>query len=182
MPDARGRLQTAVVIVLREARPALEPVREELDPSAAARRIPLHVTLLFPFVPRDEITHDQLDRLRSLFARRAPFAFSLTGIGEFPGVVYARPEPDDELRTLMRALWDEFPKLPPYEGEVDDPAPHATLGRVPEGTPQEEFARLARGRAAGLLPLDCHVDEVTLLEEHRPDRWRESSVFPLSTS
>jgi hypothetical protein len=41
-------LRTALVLVLDDARPALEPVRSEFHAEAAARVIPLHITILFP--------------------------------------------------------------------------------------------------------------------------------------
>jgi hypothetical protein len=41
-------LRTALVLVLDDARPALEPVRSEFHAEAAARVIPLHIPILFP--------------------------------------------------------------------------------------------------------------------------------------
>lgn len=182
MPDAQGRLQTGVSIVLRDAIPVLEHIHHEFDTTAAARRVPLHVTLLYPFVTRDEISDAHLEHLRSFFASRAPLRLELADIGDFPGVVYARLEPEEELRALMRALWCQFPDTPPYEGAFDDPPPHATLGPVPAGTPHEDFLFRVRERVAQLLPLRCVARDVSLLEEYAPDQWRERTSFPLSAA
>jgi hypothetical protein len=46
-----SELETAVVIVLDDARPQLEPVRAEFHAGEVAMGIPLHVTLLYPFAP-----------------------------------------------------------------------------------------------------------------------------------
>ena len=180
MPDALGRLQTGVSIVLRDALDVLEPVRDEFDPAATEKGIPLHVTLLFPFVPPDELTQLHLERLRTLFASRAPLSFDLVDVEQFPGVVYARPQPDADLLALMGAVWAAFPETPPYGGAFDEPVPHATLGRVPEGSSQEEFVDRLTRRVQAVLPLPCRVRDVSLLEEHEPNRWRERCAFPLT--
>jgi 2'-5' RNA ligase len=163
-------LRTALVLVLDDARPALEPVRFEFHADAVARGIPLHITVLFPFVSRVDVPDRALEELCSSFA---PLEFSLTRLSEFPDVVYAVPEPDDELLALIRAVHERFPDTPPYEGAFQDVVPHATLA---EGVPRETVER----RCASLLPLACHADEVTLLVERAPDRWSEARRFPLS--
>jgi 2'-5' RNA ligase len=152
--------------VLDDARPALEPVRSEFHAEAAARVIPLHITILFPFVSRVDIPERALEELCSPFS---PLDFSLTRLSEFPDVVYAVPEPDDELLALVRA--DSRTRL--RRGEFEDVVPHATLS---EGVPRETVER----RCAALLPLACYVDQVALLVETAPDRWSDARRFPLS--
>jgi hypothetical protein len=56
-------LRTALVLVLDDARTALEPVRAELHAEAVARGIPLHVTVLSPFVPADAVPAPSLEEL-----------------------------------------------------------------------------------------------------------------------
>jgi hypothetical protein len=69
--------------------------------------------------------------VRAFFAARPPLAFDLVRVAEFPGVVaYLVPEPDVELRALLRALWAQYPDYPPYGEPGGDPPPHATLGRL----------------------------------------------------
>jgi 2'-5' RNA ligase len=162
-------LRTALVLVLDDARPALEPVRAEFHAESVARGIPLHVTVLFPFVAPDAVP---VRTLEALFASFPPLDLSLTRLAEFPGVVYAVPEPDTELLTLMHAVHARFPETPPYEGEFEEVIPHATLS---EGAPLDAVA----GRCESLLPIACHVHEVTLLMESAPDRWAEGRRFAL---
>jgi 2'-5' RNA ligase len=152
-------------------------VRAEFDPAGTAAQVPLHVTLLFPFVPSDALDDSVLDRLTRFCAARPPFEFALTRVDEFPGVLYAVPEPAEPLRACMRALWAEFPDCPPYGGEFTEPVPHATLGRVPEGADQDAERRRLEDRVRGLLPIPVAVPAASLLEEVEPDRWREVRRF-----
>lgn len=108
------------------------------------------MTLLYPWIPRDSVTDADVDELRSFFTSRRPLAFDLVGVAEFPDVVvYAVPEPDDELRATMRALWALYPRYPPYGRPDSDPTPHATLGRRRSASnPCSPFgARFARRRS-----------------------------------
>jgi 2'-5' RNA ligase len=162
-------LRTALVLLLDDAQPALERVHAEFHAEAVASGIPLHVTVLFPFVPPDVLPAPELEQL---FGSFAPLEFSLTRLAEFPGVVYAVPEPDRDLLVLMRAVHERFPATPPYEGEFDEVIPHATLSR---GAPLDAVA----DRCESLLPIACHVAAVTLLVETGPGRWFEGRRFAL---
>jgi 2'-5' RNA ligase len=170
-----GRLQSAISLVIRDAEP-FDAVRRDFAAWSVARGIPFHVTLLFPFAPRDELSKPLLADVRDFFASQAPLEFALTRIAHWPGVVYAVPEPDARLVSCMRALHDRYPQWPPYEGLHDTVVPHATLGADVDGEAvQAEIER----RLAPHLPHRCSFREVTLLEEFVPDRWRERATFPL---
>jgi 2'-5' RNA ligase len=170
-----------VSLVLDDAIPALQPVRAEFDPAGTAALVPLHVTLLFPFVPRAALDQAVLHRLTVFCAARPPFAFALARVAEFPGVLYAAPEPAEPIRACMRELWAEFPDYPPYGGEFTEPVPHATLGRIPEGVDQQVVRRRLEDRVRGLLPIPVAVPAASLLEEVEPDRWREARRFAFAT-
>jgi 2'-5' RNA ligase len=133
--------------------------------------IPLHLTLLYPFAPPHQVDEAALE---DFFSDRGPLTVTLVGIAEWPSVVYAVPEPRDELSDLMRALWERFPDYPPYGGEIADPLPHVTLAE------SGEAAGAIRARTDSFFPLSCDVRDVALLEEHEPDRWRERRRFPLA--
>jgi 2'-5' RNA ligase len=165
--------------VLDDARAELEPVRAELDPNAVERGIPLHVTLLFPFVPREAVDESVIRSLEEHFAQRAPFTLALVGLDEFPGVVYAVPEPGNELKEWVSNLTERFPGYPPYDGQFADVVPHATLGTWDEPERRDEFVARAREMTRAMFPVACAVDEVALLEEYAPDRWHERRRFPL---
>ena len=172
--------RTLLCLVLDDVAPELLPIRREFHPGAVARKLPLHVTLLYPFVPWEECDDAVLARVRRVCGRTERLMFSLGGITTFPGgFVCVEPEPDAGIRALMRALWQEFPETPPYAGEVDDPHPHATLGWSPDGREDQGLADAVRARAAPLLPFPCVVDAVALLVEGRLERWRQQELIPL---
>jgi aromatic-L-amino-acid decarboxylase len=174
-------LRTAIAILLDEIAAPLAAVRAELDPAAAAR-VPLHITVLHPFVSRGDLTPELLEELRRLFDARRPLSFTLDRLEFFPGqVVYAAPDRGDELTALMRDVAARYPETPPYGGAHDEPVPHATLARL-DGGDDEAIVTAVRTRVEPLLPIPCTIDAVSLLEEFEPDRWRELERLPLSAA
>jgi 2'-5' RNA ligase len=161
-------VETALVIEIAGAEP-FDEIRRELMPATVASGIPFHVTLLSPF-------GELADEAREFFAERHPFDFALTRVATWPDVVYVVPEPDGELRALMRALFARFPEWPPYGGIHDEVIPHATLG---DGVDAEAVRADVERRAAPYLPHRCQARDVSFLEEFAPDRWRERERFPL---
>ena len=171
-------LRTALVIVPRDVPDELAKLHDEWHADAVARGLPLHVTLLFPWIPLDELGARHLERAAHVFAAAAPFTFRLARLDEFPGVLWAAPEPDEAIRRLIAGLVNAFPECPPYEGAFTDPTPHATLAIVEESGQEAAAARL-RAALEPLLPVPVHVTEVALLEEVEPERWRERRSLPL---
>src|SRR5919201_3982370 len=171
-------LETVITLVLEHVDPELSRAHRELYPERIAEKIPFSLTLLYPWIPAASVTDADLDALRSFFATRPRLEFELTHVTEFPGLVaYAAPEPDDELRATMRALWALSPQCPPYGRPGSDPPPHATLGRYEGPTPIT--LEQARKRVEPLLPVRCVLEEATLLEEYELDRVRVRATFPL---
>jgi 2'-5' RNA ligase len=169
--------ETFVTLVLAGEAPALAEAHDELYPLRVEEGIPLSLTLLAPFVPRDALNDEHLETLRSFFAARPPLAFELVRLDEFPGlVVYAVPEPEEELRATMRALWALFPEYPPYGRPGSDPPPHATLAQLGDD-PAAVRDAVAR-RVEPLLPVRFVMREATLFEEFEPDRCRVRETIP----
>jgi hypothetical protein len=176
-PD--GELETYLTLVLADQNPALAAAHDEVYSERVPERIPLSVTLLYPFATRSEV---QLYRetLGSFFASQPPFDFELARLAQWDenGAVYAVPEPEQPLRDVMRALWRLFPQFPPY-GEVGgDPPPHASLTYTGGDDRAATLARVER-RLKGLLPARFHLTEAALMEETEPDRWRLRETFRL---
>jgi len=170
-------LESAIMLFLT-GNPELEAAHWELYPERVDENIPLSLTLLYPFAPPDEV-EQHFEALREFFAARPPLDFSLVRLAEFPGaVVYAVPEPDDELRATMRALWARFPEYPPYGRHGTDPPPHASLGRFASDPDPDTLVARAEARVGPLLPARFVVREATLMEMYEPDRWRVRTSFP----
>ena len=171
-------LETSVTLLLDHVDAELAEAHWELYPERVPEQIPLSLTLLYPWIPAESVTEADVAGLRSFFARRKPLEFELVRLAEFPGiVVYAVPEPDAELRSTMRALWDRYLDCPPYGRPGTDPPPHATLGRLTG--PDAITIETAEARVGHLLPVRCDVREATLMAEHAPDHWHVRETFSL---
>ena len=110
----------------------MKPFRERYDPSAAAG-LPAHITLLYPFKPPDDINAAVLNSLRRLFAKVAPFRFSLGIVRRFDApvaVLYLAPEPDEVFRQLTMPIWQRYPEKPPYRGSFEEIVPHLCLAQL----------------------------------------------------
>ena len=138
--------------------------------------IPLHVTLLVPFAPPDQVDEAALE---NFFDQYDAFSLTLTGLATWPRVVYAVPEPREQLLAMMHALFEKYPEYPPYEGEIAEPEPHATLSELEPDESLHEVVAGIRASTEGLFPLTCAIRDVALLEEYEPDRWREWRRFSL---
>jgi hypothetical protein len=170
-------LETSITLVLEHVDPELARAHRELYPERIPEHIPFSLTLLYPWLPVAQVTEQDLDRLRAFFAGRPRLEFDLTHVAEFPGLVaYAAPEPDQDLRATMRALWDLYPQCPPYGQPGSDPPPHATLTRY--ANPMNASLQEARARVEPLLPVRCLVTEATLQEEYELNRMRIRETFP----
>ena len=174
--DAPGRApETALVVVVPEAA-AVEPWRARFDP-VAALGVPAHVTLLYPFVPADELDERMLDELRELFAGTSPFDVCLARVERWPQeIVYLAPEPARPFAALTEELMLRYPDNPPYGGIHDEVIPHLTVGRF-DGDP--DAAEIAVAELAAVLPIRARVGEARLLAQGVDGRWRPHTVFVL---
>jgi 2'-5' RNA ligase len=156
--------RTALIVPVPEAEPAVGEIRLAHDPSAA-RGAPAHITILFPFLPPEQIDEDAL---RDLCSRFPAFDFVLDRVGQFEdGAVWLHPEPTWRFADLTAAVWQRWPQCPPYEGAFDEVIPHLTVSVTPLD-PQVT------------LPIAARAREVVLLEEREPDgTWLTRSRFEL---
>jgi 2'-5' RNA ligase len=168
------------MLVLSQLSPELNALHDAYHPAAVAQGIPLHITLLAPFVHPRALSHSVILTLRTFFSERTPLSFELAQIDAFPDAIYAAPEPAEELIDLIDELARSFPETPPYGGAFARRIPHATLAVPTEGSEGERTAEKLRGAAASILPVPCKVTYASLLEEQEPDRWTERERFPFA--
>jgi hypothetical protein len=174
------RLETSITLVLEHVDSELARAHRELYPERIPECIPFSLTLLYPWLPAADASEADEERLRTYFARCPVLEFDLTRVAEFPGIVaYAVPEPDDELRGVMRGLWKLYPQCPPYGLPGSDPPPHATLTRY--ANPANASFEQAKKLVEPLLPVHCRVTEATLQEEYELDRMRIRAKFPFGS-
>jgi len=171
-------MDTVLTLVLAGQAPELARAHDELYPERIPENLPLTLTLLYPFAPRDQLD-EYLPKARDFFASRRPFGFDISRVAQWPdgAAVYGVPEPDEELRATMRALWALFPEFPPYRGEVEDPAPHASLTLGGGDDPATLQSRVEQ-RLSGLLPAHFEIDEAVLMGEREPDVFEVIQTLP----
>jgi len=168
--------QTALIVPIPEAEGAVGPFRASLD-RAAGWGVPAHVTVLYPFLPPQQIDEQVLAALRETVAGIPRFDVALTHVGWFGDtVVWLAPQPARPFRELTSAVWQQFPQAPPYAGAHSDVVPHLTIGH--------DAAKPVLSHAAETisahLPINAAIDRVRLITG-TPDvsPWRTVCEFPL---
>ena len=117
--------QTALIVAVPEAEPAVAAHRERLD-RAAGWGVPAHVTVLFPFAPLAGL---DLGLLAAIAGRVPRFELTLRRLGWFgERVVWLDPEPAEPFRRLTTEVMSYFPGVQPYGGAYDEVVPHLTIG------------------------------------------------------
>jgi 2'-5' RNA ligase len=166
-------VETAVLLCVPEAEPLVGPWRQKAVPSAA-KGVPAHVTLLYPFLPAARVDVGVLAELEWFFRGVDAFELMFDGVGEFPdeGVVHLSPS-DRALVDLTQALAVRWPECPPYAGKHDELVPHLTAVHTDD-------AQLRAQAAAALregLPLQAVAAQAALWECDEHGMWSEKATF-----
>ena len=132
---------------------------------------PLHVTVMYPFLPRYTVWPSDEQQIAELAASIAPFDFALTQIRGFPGVHYLAPEPAASFVAITEAIQRRWPSCRPYGGVYDSVIPHVTVAFGDD--PPADLADLERA-----LPIVTRASELWLLTQ-TPRGWRIRRRFPL---
>lgn len=156
--------RTALIVPVPEAEPQVAELRLAHD-SSAARGVPAHVTILFPFLDAGDIDEAAVANLISGFPA---FDFELDRVEQFPdGTTWLHPAPSLPFVDLTAAVWQRWPDHPPYEGRHDEAIPHLTVSESPID-------------ATFALPISARAREVTLIEEETEGgRWIVRLHLPL---
>ena len=169
---------SALIVTVRRAAPVVEGWLERTATMKPSRGVPAHITVLFPFVPAEQVDDELLEELGALFGRFEPFGFTLPRLARFPTTLYLDPEPAGPFRELTRAVAERWPEHQPYEGEFDEIVPHLTAAHG-----EEELLDAAAADIAPKLPLVARASEVTLLVEVERfgERWEPRASFPFGS-
>ena len=173
-----GPSPTALVVVADAAEKVVAPWRWRYNRHAVERRLPAHITVLFPLVPAGRVDDGLLDALRALYAQHTQFSYALASVGSFPGVVWLAPQPSAPFHDLIARTRAAFPDHPPYGDAALAPVPHCTIGVDDD---QARLEAMAEEIAAGLgasLPIVCEATSVCLLEERADGTWSARASFP----
>jgi 2'-5' RNA ligase len=171
-PSLSAMPRSALIVAVPEAEPLVGEWRLRYD--NARLGIPAHVTLLFPFVPAEELDDALFDELRALFATRPAFPVAFPRVARFPDHAWLAPEPSEPFVRLTKLIFERYPGYPPYEGMHDVVIPHLTVGEGDAAFQDEVETALTPH-----LPVEAAVSDVVLLEEDASGYWRTRERFPL---
>ena len=168
--------QSALIVPVPEAEPAVGDLRTRLDRSASWG-VPAHITVLYPFLSPAVLDTMVLSAVQDVIWAVPRFTVTLTRVAWFGDkVVYLTPEPGEPLQTLTAAVGTTFGLLP-YGGQHRTAVPHLTVGH---DQPLTVLLRAA-AQVQRTLPITATVDHVTLITGRpEPGRtWRTHTEFPL---
>ena len=167
--------RTGVIVRVREAEPVVGEwrLRHTYD---APLGMPPHVTLLFPFVPTDQLTGEVEARLARLLGQAEAFDVTFAQAARFPDVLYLDPQPSAPFAALTDAIAAEWPEYPPYEGVHETVTPHLTVAESED----EGLLQQIGADVVPRLPLQSRVTEAQLYAEDAAGRWHERNRMPLA--
>lgn len=164
--------QTALVVPVPEAEPAVRAWRDRFDPAARAG-VPAHVTVLFPFLPASHVDADTHAALAEILGSHPAFDVRFEDCGRFPGLLYLAPDPDTPFRRLTEAVVARWPEAPPYGGKYA-PHPHLTVAQIRDTPLLDEAEAGLRAQ----LPFSARVSKVDLVT-YTGTEWRHGTSFAL---
>jgi 2'-5' RNA ligase len=178
MSKAVVSTDTAIICRVPEAERYIARYRERYDPSAR-RNVPAHVTILYPFLPLQDIDPDVLEQLRQIAATVPCFDYRMAETRRFPVALYLAPQPDGPFAALTAAVWRAFPDYPPFAGKFPVVVPHVTVAHGDEPQLCEIEVELRIALPGGGVRARC--SEMVLIEDST-GRWEEMHRFALGTS
>ncbi|MCA8067771.1 2'-5' RNA ligase family protein [Burkholderia sp. AU31624] len=171
-------LTTAFVVEVPAAESTVADLRSRFD-ATSDPGVPAHVTVLFPFMPPDEITPDVLRQAQSALSVVQPFEFSLRKVERFAVTTYLAPDPPEPFVALTTARVERFPMFRAYGGAHDGMVPHLTVAHGDAATAHLVAVELEhRLSAREVIRTCCH--SVALLE-NASGRWRKMHEIALPT-
>ncbi len=166
--------ETALICNIPEIEAHIARYRERYDPSAR-RNVPAHVTVLYPFMPPDELGADVVARLREIVRAVPCFSYRLARTRRFPVALYLEPEPDTHFSALTDGIWAAFPDYPPFAGKFATVVPHVTVAHGDEELLCSIEIELRIALASGV---SARCSEVLLIE-NSTGRWETMHTLPL---
>lgn len=169
--------KSALFVVVPEAEPWVQSLRAKYDPTALVG-VPAHISVLFPFQPREDLNESALNRVRAVVGAFRSFSFTLQRIARFPQTTYLAPEPPEPFASMTEALVREFPGFPPYGGRFEQVVPHLTVADQ-----SEAFASIAERELLVQLeqrgPIRAKCTAVDLFESSDDGYWKRRRSFAL---
>jgi 2'-5' RNA ligase len=162
---------TSAVIVRFRLPPGLERLRGASDRSAALG-VPAHVTILYPFLPRRELTTAVRGELASIAREIQAFDVRFATVARWPGVVYLEPDPRAPFSAMIDRVVARWPEHQPYDGAIDEVIPHLTIAER-DGPIDDVLAAVP-----SFLPFVAQTKGLEVLAETDERRWRSRWRLP----
>lgn len=141
--------------------------------TAALRGVPAHVTVLYPWLPREVVTADDLAALGEIATAATPAVVRLARLERFPAVLWLAPDPCDLFDALTAAVVARWPQCPPYAGTVAEPVAHLTVAQGPDDLLDEVAARVEPR-----LPVGADAERLVLIGNDG-ERWSHTASWSL---
>ncbi len=120
---------TLLIVPPRPVQSFAFPIRETHD-AESFNRVPAHITLLYPFVPPDQV--EEAEKVLAKICKKCtPFMLTLDRYGQFEDALFLEPSQPEKIIELFTKISEAFPDYPPYEGERGKGFhPHLTLAKL----------------------------------------------------
>ena len=142
--------------------------------------MPMHVTVMVPFVDGDLLTVEALNQLQDLLSRWEPFDCRFETVRTFQGPprrAWLAPEPAAPFIEMTRAIMTAYSGLTPYGGEHDEIVPHVSVSKERDPDP---FDRSVREMGSD-LPIVVRMSTFSVYEL-RDGRWILRTDRPLGVA
>jgi 2'-5' RNA ligase len=151
---------TFIVVPASEVSPELAEFRRRHihHPGAV---VPLHTTLVHPFLNLNDLEQDGLHRLGELAARIAQFRYQASSICTFPtsNALWLAPTPVAPFEQLTQAIYNVFPQI---QREPCYPTYHMTIGLAYSSNALTQALAEFREIFADRLPLHFVCQEIAV--------------------
>ncbi|MEE8389888.1 MAG: 2'-5' RNA ligase family protein [Anaerolineae bacterium] len=177
--ETTGPRETSIDIHVPELMAVLAPWRD-VTISIAAKGVPPHLTLLYPW-RTPPLTAQDLAALHGAIADYEPFPITFTSLGRFsPTVLFLQLADDTAILALMRAIHTVFPDTPPYGGAFPLPTPHLTVAKATSDAELDQLEQEVTITLAPNLPLVVQVQQIVVMEDDHNGDWHNIAIIPLA--
>ena len=165
---------TALVAQIGAAESVVGRWRADLDPSAR-RGMPAHVTILYPWIPLEQLTPGDETDLAALIKAVPAFNVSLTDIQRFPQTLWLAPYPADPFVRLTMDVERRWPAFEPYSGRFQTIEPHLSIG---DAVDPDALGHVVAA-VAPQLPINARITEIALMAQDEDGQWYLRRAYPL---
>ena len=167
--------RTGVIIPVPSADPLLTTLGQR-HPGAVREGVPAHVSVLYPFVPAEELDADVERVLADIGQVTSSTEVTFEQCRRVGNFVYSPPDPPADVNRLIAAVRGHWPDVLPYGGAVEDVGPHLTIAM----RTTEQTAAAIEGEVAEELPIAAQLREMWLVVF--ADGWRVRRRFSFAAA